>query len=78
MGASLNPGLSGLFCFGRNSQEGKVSANWGGGLGSPRILQVLPVRARFICVCISKICHVRVEFNRKSHLFQNGRMDLRP
>jgi hypothetical protein len=41
MGASLNPGLSGLFCFGRNSQEGKVSANWGGGLGSPRILQVL-------------------------------------
>jgi hypothetical protein len=41
MGGSLNPGLSGLFCFGRNSQEGKVSANWGGGLGSPRILQVL-------------------------------------
>jgi hypothetical protein len=46
MGASLNPGLSGLFCFGRNSQEGKVSANWGGGLGSPRILQVLHVLAR--------------------------------
>jgi hypothetical protein len=41
MGASLNPGLSGLFCFGRNSQEGKDSANWGGGLGSLRILQVL-------------------------------------